>query len=117
MLTNILSNAVKFTPAGGSVTVSIAPEGDGALAIRVADTGIGIDPAEIPRVLQPFQQVDNSHTRRYGGTGLGLPLTKRLVELQHGTMRIDSRPGEGTTVTVTFPTARDDRAVDAAAAC
>jgi signal transduction histidine kinase len=109
---NLLSNSVKFTPAGGRVTLSAAVAPDGSLALAVSDTGIGMKAEEIPIALEPFRQIDSVHTRRYEGTGLGLPLARTLVELHGGTLHIDSIPGRGTTVTVTFP---PERLIDARA--
>jgi signal transduction histidine kinase/HPt (histidine-containing phosphotransfer) domain-containing protein len=106
VLINLLSNAVKFTPAGGSVTVSACREDDGGVALRIADTGIGVAPGDIPVALAPFGQVDGTVTRRYEGVGLGLPLSKRLVEMHDGVFEIDSEPGEGTTITVRLPAKR-----------
>jgi len=111
MTVNLLSNAVKFTPAGGSVTVSATPylAQDGRIAglvLSVADTGIGIAPADLPKVLTPFEQVDNHLTRSQSGTGLGLPLVKSLIELHEGRFDITSAPGQGTTVHLTFPSSR-----------
>jgi two-component system cell cycle sensor histidine kinase PleC len=109
---NLLSNSVKFTPAGGRVTLSAAVAPDGSLALAVSDTGIGMKPEEIPIALEPFRQIDSVHTRRYEGTGLGLPLARTLAELHGGTLSIDSVPGRGTTVTVRLP---PERLVDARA--
>jgi len=106
ILLNLLSNAVKFTPAGGEVSISAALEADGQLALAVADTGIGIAPEDTARALEPFGQIDSSLSRRYQGTGLGLPLTKALVELHGGTLALESRPGAGTVATVRFPPGR-----------
>jgi PAS domain S-box-containing protein len=104
MLLNLLSNALKFTPAGGRVTVGLdLCQGSDCLRLTVADTGIGMDADGIVKALQPFGQVDTSLTRRHGGTGLGLPLTKSFVELHGGCMQMDSTPGEGTVVTLRFP--------------
>jgi signal transduction histidine kinase len=103
---NLLSNAVKFTPAGGRVEIAAAIEAPHGLLITVSDTGIGIAKADIPRVTEPFIQVDNSLSRRHDGTGLGLALVSALVELHGGTLHIDSELGKGTTVTATFPMAR-----------
>jgi signal transduction histidine kinase len=103
VLINLLSNAIKFTPAGGRVTLRVDRDRAGRLALRVADTGIGIAPEKLHVVLTPFGQVETSLVRRYGGVGLGLPLTKRLIELHGGTMEIASAPGSGTTVTAFFP--------------
>ena len=102
VLVNLLSNAVKFTPAHGKVqvTVTLAPDG---MLFAVSDTGVGMTPDDIVVALQPFGQVDAGLTRRHEGTGLGLPLTKRLVELHGGRLEIDSTPGAGTTVSVWLP--------------
>ena len=102
ILLNLLSNAVKFTPGGKGVALSCRIDEEG-LAIVVADEGIGMSPAEIQKAMQPFQQIDNSFSRRYEGTGLGLPLTKSLVELHGGELRVESEPGRGTIVTVHLP--------------
>jgi len=96
---NLLSNAIKFTPAGGVIRLSIRQAGDG-VDIIVADSGIGMSAKDIDLALSPFGQVDSSLNREYAGTGLGLPLSKSLVELHGGTMTIDSAPGKGTTFTV-----------------
>jgi signal transduction histidine kinase len=106
ILINLLSNAVKFTPAGGTVRLTVQREQSGGLMVSVADTGIGIAADKIPVALAPFGQVDSSLARKYDGVGLGLPLTKRLIELHGGTMEISSEPGQGTTVTARFPTER-----------
>jgi signal transduction histidine kinase len=111
VLLNLLSNAIKFTPEGGEVALEAEMDDDGCLVVEVRDSGIGIAEADIARVLQPFAQVDNSHNRSTDGTGLGLPLTKHLVELHGGTMTIRSRLGAGTTVTVQLPPERVLRAV------
>ena len=104
VLLNLLSNAVKFTRRGGRVTVSARrDEGAGRLVIAVSDTGIGMSPDDIPMALTPFGQLEASLTRRYEGTGLGLPLAKSFVERLGGSLAISSAPGEGTTVTVTLP--------------
>ncbi len=100
VLVNLLSNAVKFTPAGGRVTLSAWREDDGGVAIRVTDTGIGMSQDEIDIALMPFRQVDGRLSRRYEGTGLGLPLAKRLAELHDGILEIESTPGQGTSVTL-----------------
>jgi signal transduction histidine kinase len=102
---NLLANAVKFTPAGGRITVRAAAAADG-LRIAVEDTGIGMDEAGLALALRPFGQVDSRLARRYSGTGLGLPLSKAIVELHGGTLAIDTKPGAGTTVTVHLPPQR-----------
>lgn len=104
VLLNLISNAVKFTPSGGKVTVRARPDPAG-VAIEVADTGIGIAPEDVPKALEPFGQVGNTLTRTHEGTGLGLPLTKNLVELHGGSFEIASEPGRGTTVRITFAAA------------
>ncbi|MBV8650015.1 MAG: HAMP domain-containing histidine kinase, partial [Alphaproteobacteria bacterium] len=105
ILLNLLSNAVKFTPPQGEIRISIVRR-DGGIVVSVADTGIGIAPADIPRALERFGQVDSTLGRKYEGTGLGLPLSKRLAELHGATLEIASELGRGTTVTVTFPAER-----------
>ena len=100
---NLLTNAVKFTPAGGRILLSASATAEGGVALFVADTGIGMTPEEIPVALEAFRQVDGGLTRRREGAGLGLPLARTLVELHGGTLTIASAPGEGTTVTVTLP--------------
>jgi signal transduction histidine kinase len=105
ILLNLLSNAVKFTPPAGRVEVETALDSDG-FVIKVKDTGIGIAPSDLPKVLIPFTQLDSKLSRKHGGTGLGLPLTKGLVELHGGSFAIDSEVGIGTTVTVRLPAAR-----------
>ncbi len=99
---NLLSNAIKFTERGGTVSLAAVDFGT-SIAVTVADTGIGMDPADVEIAFQPFGQVDNRLERRYEGTGLGLPLTKALVDLHKGNIVIDSARGKGTRVTVTFP--------------
>lgn len=102
VLVNILSNAIKFTPAGGSIRITTACRPDG-VAITVRDTGIGMSADGIGKALEPFGQVENEFSRRYDGTGLGLPLAKELVELHGGRVDITSEPGCGTTVVVILP--------------
>jgi PAS domain S-box-containing protein len=98
---NLLSNAIKFTEPGGMVTLSAMVLRGERVRIEVMDTGIGMRPEDVPVALSAFGQVDAGLSRRYEGTGLGLPLTKALVELMHGgTMNIDSAVGRGTTVSV-----------------
>jgi PAS domain S-box-containing protein len=101
---NLVSNAIKFTDAGGQVIVSTALTDRGDIAFRVRDTGIGMSEEEIEAALEPFRQLATS--RKRGGTGLGLPLTKALIEANRGAFRISSHPSEGTLVEVLFPPAR-----------
>jgi cell cycle sensor histidine kinase DivJ len=104
ILINLLSNAVKFTPAGGRVTLSITQDGD-RVVLSVADNGIGIREADLPRLGDPFFQAGDLHRRPHEGTGLGLSVVRGLVGLHHGTMAIESGPGAGTAVTITLPLA------------
>lgn len=103
VLLNLLSNAVKFTNAGGQVKVEVRVAADRGLVLRVADTGVGIEHQDLERVMEPFIQADSGFNRRHEGTGLGLPLTRALIERHGGRMTIDSEPGIGTTVTMTLP--------------
>jgi signal transduction histidine kinase len=115
VLLNLLANAVKFTPEGGAVHLSAAHEEDG-LSIAISDTGIGIDSENIPKALERFGQVDDRLGRRFEGSGLGLPLSRSLMEAHGGTLELDSEPGRGTTVTVTLPPERMLASRDTAAA-
>ena len=111
VLLNFLSNAVKFTPAGGTVTTGVRREG-GGIAFFVRDTGIGMSEADVEVALAAFGQVDSKVVRQHHGTGLGLPISKSLIELHGGTLGVESAPGKGTTMIATFPAWR----VEAAAA-
>lgn len=102
ILLNLISNAVKFTPQGGSVGISAARDG-ATMRIFVSDTGIGISEDDLAKLGRPFMQVQNDYTRQFQGTGLGLSLVKGLVKLHGGTMSIESAPGLGTTVTIGLP--------------
>jgi signal transduction histidine kinase len=104
MLLNVLSNAVKFTNSGGRVEVRA--ELVGGLDLIIEDTGIGIDAEDIARILTPFGQVASVYTRNHQGAGLGLTLTKALVERHGGYLRLSSAPGLGTTVQLSFPADR-----------
>jgi signal transduction histidine kinase len=106
ILINLFSNAIKFTPAGGRVRVAAATDAEGAVVLTVTDTGIGMSPRDIPQALTPFVQLDDKLAKRYEGMGLGLPLAKHFAERHGGTLTVESRPGEGTTVTVRFPPER-----------
>jgi PAS domain S-box-containing protein len=106
ILLNLLGNAVKFTATGGKVTARAGFDDTGALVLSVADTGIGIAAADIPKVLEPFGQVNDILTRGHDGVGLGLSLARSLAEMQDGTLNIDSEVGHGTTVRVRFPPER-----------
>lgn len=106
VLVNLLSNAIKFTPDGGAIVVSAKCDPDRSILLSVRDTGIGMSDKDIPRALQPFEQVRQSSRLTHSGTGLGLSLSKKLVELHGAEMFIKSELGVGTAVTVMFPDAR-----------
>ena len=106
VLINLLSNAIKFTPAGGRVSLTVDLTEDGRITLAVRDSGIGMAAHDIPRALEPFQQLDSGLDRRHEGTGLGLPLCKRLVELHGGEFRLQSELGVGTSAIMVFPAAR-----------
>lgn len=103
---NILSNAIRFTPAGGQIVVSTAYEANGSVVLRVRDTGIGMTRAELDLAMKPFRQVAGASRKRGDGTGLGLPLTKAMVDANRANFSIHSAPNEGTLVEVTFPSPR-----------
>jgi len=104
VLINLIGNARKFTPLEGLIRVSAWQQPDGSLAISVADTGCGVDPSEIPGILSAYGQTVSERTRGAGrGTGLGLPISRQLVELHGGSFVFDSAPSRGTTVTLTLP--------------
>jgi len=109
VLVNLLANAVKFTDPGGRIVVSARREDGDLLHISVSDTGIGIAPEQMSKVMMPFGQVDDARNREQKGTGLGLPLSKSLVELNGGVFSLESRPGEGTTVSIHLPGRAGDR--------
>ena len=102
VLHNLLSNAVKFTEAGGTVTIRAAAAGD-EVALDVEDTGCGIDPDRLPELFEPFKQASNGPERSHEGSGLGLAVTKRLVERMAGRIGVDTARGEGTCFTVSLP--------------
>ena len=106
ILINLLSNAIKFTPAGGEVTIRAWSRPDTGYVFQVSDTGIGIALEDIPTALNPFKQLDSDLNRRFDGTGLGLPLTKSLVEMHSGSLDLQSEVDGGTIVTVRFPAER-----------
>ncbi len=113
---NLLSNAVKFSPEGGHVLLRAAPAPDGAIEIAVRDDGCGMSPDELQLALEPFRQVNSMIAKQTEGTGLGLPLAMRLVELHGGRLVIESEPGAGTLVRVCFPPERSVALQSAAAA-
>lgn len=103
ILINLLSNAVKFTPPSGRVTITCSVDRETGIKLVITDTGIGIAPGDMAKVLTPFTQVENSLARRFDGTGLGLPLANSLTRLHGGTLTLESELGKGTTVTVLLP--------------
>ncbi len=106
ILLNLLSNAVKFSVPSGAITVGAAKRDDGSLSIWVTDTGIGMNDEGIRIAFEPFRQVESTQSRKYDGTGLGLPLARGLMELHGGSLALTSVPNSGTTATVTFPPSR-----------
>jgi signal transduction histidine kinase len=103
---NLVGNAIKFTPAGGRVTLTGAPAPDGGYQLCVRDTGVGMSQTEIAVALIPFGQNHNKMEGRREGTGLGLPLAKAMMELHGGTLAVESQPNQGTAVILTFPAER-----------
>lgn len=106
VLTNLLTNAIKFTPEGGNIFLTANLDEFGRICISVQDTGVGMAPKDIPVALAPFGQIESALSRKNQGTGLGLPLTKALVELHGGVLDLQSEVGKGTTVTVVLPAER-----------
>ena len=102
---NLLANAIKFSHEGGTIRLRVAREGRASAVIEIEDQGIGMTPEEQQRALEPFGQAQAATTRHYGGTGLGLPITKGLIEAHGGQLTLESRPGAGTTVRLVLPTA------------
>ena len=105
-LSNLVSNAVRYTPAGGSVTVQVRPVDAGRYAVAVQDTGPGIAPEHLPRITERFYRVDRSRSRETGGTGLGLAIVKHVVQRHGAELKIDSTPGAGSTFAIVLPAAR-----------
>jgi len=106
VLLNLLSNAIKFTPRGGTIRLSAERRHDaagGRVRFSVSDTGIGIAADDLARLARPFEQIETQHAKTQQGTGLGLALSKSLVELHGGALDIESEPGRGTTVSFTVP--------------
>ncbi|MBI2261230.1 MAG: PAS domain-containing protein [Caulobacterales bacterium] len=106
---NLLSNAVKFTPEGGDITVTLSREDGDRVRVAVTDTGIGIAAEDLTRLARPFEQVEGQHSKTTQGTGLGLALTKSLIELHGGTLTLESEPGRGTTASFDLPIRRPDQ--------
>ncbi len=105
ILINLVDNAVKYTPAGGAVRIGARAADGGMVEVTVADTGVGIPRADLPRITERFYRVDKARSRELGGTGLGLAIVKHLVLAHGGDLAIDSEPGQGTTVRFTLPVA------------
>jgi two-component system phosphate regulon sensor histidine kinase PhoR len=103
---NLVSNAVRYTPSGGTVEVAAVRQADGRVAFGVRDTGAGIAPEHLPRLTERFYRVDRSRSRETGGTGLGLAIVKHVVQRHGGELRIESTPGAGSTFTILLPAAR-----------
>jgi signal transduction histidine kinase len=106
ILINLLSNAMKFTPEGGSVSITYAGDPDGGVTISVSDSGIGMTPEQLEKALHPFVQIEQGYDSNVQGTGLGLPLSKTLAELHGGRLQMQSAPGKGTTAIVHLPAER-----------
>jgi len=102
-LLNLVENAVKYTPAGGKVEIGLA-RADGFAEITVADTGIGIDPAEVERIFEPFHRLDTARAHDTGGAGLGLAIARSIVEAHGGRLSARNNPGGGATFSFTLPT-------------
>jgi len=100
---NYVSNAIKFTPDHGSITVRLSPAENGSVRLDVTDTGIGIEASDVSKLFQQFQQLDTGAAKRYAGTGLGLALVKKLVEQHGGTVDVKSEPGAGSCFSAVFP--------------
>ena len=103
---NLMSNALKFTPEGGEVSAELGLDENRDLALTIKDSGIGIKDVDLQRIFEPFVQVENALSRKHQGTGLGLPLVRKIMTLHGGTVKLESQPGIGTKVTVTFPKSR-----------
>ena len=102
---NIVSNAIKYTPDGGNIRLEAARKGE-KLSVRVCDNGIGIPEKDLPHLLERFYRVDKARSRQSGGTGLGLAIAREILNLHHGTIRIESVFGEGTDVHIALPAAK-----------
>jgi len=102
VFTNILNNAVRYTPPNGEIEISVTAQ-ESMVTVMIADTGVGIPPEDLPRVFERFYRVEKTRSRDYGGTGLGLPIAKKMVEAHGGSIWIESSPGEGTRVWFTLP--------------
>ncbi len=106
ILVNLLANSIKFTEAGGNVTLKVWCRDDSGFVFQIRDSGIGIALEDIPKAMTPFGQIDSNLNRKFAGTGLGLPLTKHLIEMHSGSLDLQSEVGIGTTATVRLPAER-----------
>jgi signal transduction histidine kinase len=106
VLFNLIGNAIKFTPPGGRIEVRACADAASGMRITVADTGIGITPEDLPRVVEPFVQAGGALSRHHAGTGLGLSAVKAIMELHGGALELQSTPGVGTEAAVIFPPGR-----------
>jgi two-component system phosphate regulon sensor histidine kinase PhoR len=105
-MSNLVGNAIRYTPADGEVQVSCRDDSEGRLVFSVQDTGPGIAPEHIPRLTERFYRVDRSRSRETGGTGLGLAIVKHVAQRHGAELKIDSTPGQGSTFTIVFPASR-----------
>jgi len=106
IMLNLLSNAIKFTPSGGKITIKVARTSSGSALIKVQDTGIGMTADQLKEAIKTFRQIENSMSRKFNGTGLGLPLTKALIEMHGGTLTLESVVDQGTEISVELPSDR-----------
>jgi two-component system phosphate regulon sensor histidine kinase PhoR len=111
VFTNLISNAINYSPDGGTVTVSAIPQGE-YLEVRVSDTGVGIEPEEIPKIFDKFYRVKHPQTRQVIGTGLGLAIVKGIIEAHRGSVEVESEPGIGTTFRVLLPAVSGGKLAD-----
>lgn len=103
---NLLSNAVRYTPEGGEITLRVEQRSDGCVVVQVIDTGVGVKREHVPRLTERFYRVDGSRSRETGGTGLGLSIVKHVMQRHGGSIEIDSEPGRGSRFMLVFPAAR-----------
>jgi signal transduction histidine kinase len=108
-LDELIDNAVKYSPDGGNVSVSVASDGNGVVVVSVVDRGVGVPDDLLPSIFQDFSQADGSATREFGGLGLGLPLVRHVAEAHGGTVSVESVPGRGSTFTLRLPAVRPAR--------
>jgi signal transduction histidine kinase len=102
---NIMTNAVNYTSSGGAVTISVAVQEPGQIQITIQDTGVGIEPSDLPHIFERFYRADKARSRSSGGSGLGLAITREILARHHGTISVESTFGKGSTFIVTLPLA------------